>query len=116
MMNLVSRCSERTPDVLPSAASESPENTKSDSQKVPLSSFNAQHTGTGKPVMLASSSNSSEWNNDDKWSSQVWKPGEMSKTCKDNTSKDPFSQCESLQGIRVQVKKISKWLQRQQLN
>ena len=25
-------------------------------------------------------------------------------TCKDNTSKDPFSQCESLQGIRVQVK------------
>ena len=24
--------------------------------------------------------------------------------CKDNTSKDPFSQCESLQGIRVQVK------------
>ena len=24
--------------------------------------------------------------------------------CKDNTTKDPFSQCESLQGIRVQVK------------
>ena len=24
--------------------------------------------------------------------------------CKDDTSKDPFSQCESLQGIRVQVK------------
>ena len=24
--------------------------------------------------------------------------------CKDNTSKDPLSQCESLQGIRVQVK------------
>ena len=24
--------------------------------------------------------------------------------CKDNTSKDPFSQCESLHGIRVQVK------------
>ena len=24
--------------------------------------------------------------------------------CKDNTSKDPFSQCESLQVIRVQVK------------
>ena len=24
--------------------------------------------------------------------------------CKDNTSKDPFSQCESPQGIRVQVK------------
>ena len=27
--------------------------------------------------MLASSSNSSEWNNDDKWSSQVRKSGEM---------------------------------------
>ena len=27
--------------------------------------------------MLASSSNSSEWNNDDTWSSQVWKSGEM---------------------------------------
>ena len=30
--------------------------------------------------MLASSSNSSEWNNDDKWSSQVRKSGAMSKT------------------------------------
>ena len=30
--------------------------------------------------MLASSSNSPEWNNDDKWSSQEWKSGEMSKT------------------------------------
>ena len=30
--------------------------------------------------MLASSSNSSEWNNDDKWSSQVRKSGEMSRT------------------------------------
>ena len=39
-----------------------------------------QLTGIGKPVFLASSSNSSEWNNDDKWSSQVWKSGEMSKT------------------------------------
>ena len=39
-----------------------------------------QLTGTGKPVTLASSSNSSEWNNDDKWSSQVRKSGEMSET------------------------------------
>ena len=37
-------------------------------------------TGTGKPVMLAGSSNSSEWNNDDKWSSQVRKSREMSRT------------------------------------
>ena len=57
-----------------------PVNTKSESQKVPLSSLNVQQTGTTKPVMLASSSNSSEWNNDDKWSSQVRKSGEMSKT------------------------------------
>ena len=34
----------------------------------------------GRPVLLASSSNSSEWNNDDKWSSQVRKFGEMSRT------------------------------------
>ena len=41
----------------------------------PLSSINVQQTGTGRPVMLVSSSNSSEWNNDDKWSSQVRRTG-----------------------------------------
>ena len=80
MMNLVSRYRARDPNVLASTASENPENIKSESQKVPLSSLNVQQTGTGKPVMLASSSNSSEWNNDDKWSSQVRKSGEMSRT------------------------------------
>ena len=55
-------------------------NTKSESQKVPLSSLNEQQTRTLRPVMGASSSNSSEWNNDDKWSSEVRKSGEMSKT------------------------------------
>ena len=39
-----------------------------------------QQTGMGRPVLLASSSNSSEWNNDDMWSSQVRKSGEMSGT------------------------------------
>ena len=39
-----------------------------------------QLASTVKPVTLASSSNSSEWNNDDKWSSQVRNAGEMSKT------------------------------------
>ena len=48
------------------------------SQEVPLSSLNVQQTGTGRPVLLASSSNSSEWKNDDKWSSQVRKSVEMS--------------------------------------
>ena len=60
MMNLVSRCRARDPLVLASTASENPVNTKSESQKVPLSSLNMQQTGTGKPVTLASSSNSSE--------------------------------------------------------
>ena len=36
MMNLVSRYRERTPDVLPFTALESTEETKSESQKVPL--------------------------------------------------------------------------------
>ena len=80
MTNLVSRCRVRDPTVLASTASENPVKTKSESQNVPLSSLNVQQTGTGKPEMLASSSNSSEWNNDDKWSSQVRKSGEMSKT------------------------------------
>ena len=80
MMNLVSRCRIRDPTVLASTASENPGNTKSESQKVPLSSLNVQQTGRVNPVILDSSSNSSEWNNDDKWSSQVRKSGEMSKT------------------------------------
>ena len=81
MTNLVSRCRVRDPTVFASTASENPENTKSESQEVPLSSFNVQQTGTGTPAMLFSSSNSSEWNNDDKWSSsQVRKSGQMSGT------------------------------------
>ena len=80
MTNLVSRCRVRDPTVFASTASENPGNIKSESQKVPLSSLNVQQTGTGKTVnskTLASLSNSSEWNNDDKWSSQVRKYAEM---------------------------------------
>ena len=80
MTNLVSRCRARDPTVLASTASENPQNTKSESQKVPLGSLNGQQTRTGRPVMGASSSNHSEWNIDDKWSSQMRKSGEMSKT------------------------------------
>ena len=76
MTNLVSRCRARDPLVLASTASENPGNTKADSQKVSLSSLSMQQTG----VTMASSSNSSEWNIDDKWSSQVRKSGEMSTT------------------------------------
>ena len=52
MTNLVSRCRARDPIVLASTASENPGNTKSESQKVPLSSLNVQLTGTGNPLLL----------------------------------------------------------------
>ena len=71
MMHLVSRHRVRDPNVLASAASESPEKTKSECQNVPLGSLNVQQTSTGRPVLGASSSNYSEWNIDNKWSSQV---------------------------------------------
>ena len=64
--------------MLASTASENPGKNIPESQNVPLSSLNVQQTSTGRPVLLASSSNSSEWNIDDKWSSQEWKSGEMS--------------------------------------
>ena len=76
-MNLVSRYSLRDPNVLASTASVSPGNTKSESHKVLLSSWTEQQPRTGRPVMGARSSNYSEWNIDDKWSSEVWKSGEM---------------------------------------
>ena len=63
--------------MLASTASERPVKTKSKSQNVPLSSLNVQQTSTERPVLGASSSNYSEWNIDDKWSSQEWKSGEM---------------------------------------
>ena len=49
MMNLVSRCSERTPDVLLSTASESPGKTRHESH-LPLSSWNEQHLRTERPA------------------------------------------------------------------
>ena len=70
MMNLVSRYCVRDPNALASTASESPGETKSESQNVPLSSLIVQQTSTERPVLDA--------NIDDKWSSQVWKSGEMS--------------------------------------
>ena len=56
MMNLVSRYTVRDPKVLASTASESPGKTKSESQKVFLSSWNEQQTRTVRPVMGANSS------------------------------------------------------------
>ena len=70
-MNVVSRCSERTPDVLAfaSIASQSPGKTRHESQQS-LSSWNEQHQRTGRFVKDAYSSNYSEWHVDEKWSSQ----------------------------------------------
>ena len=76
MMNLVSRCSERTPDALASTASESPGKTRHESQ-FPLSSRTEQHQRTGRPVEDAYSSSCSEWNVDKTWSSQEWKSHEL---------------------------------------
>ena len=89
-MNLVSRYSVRDPNVLASTASESLGKTKSESQNVPLRSLNVQQTSTGRPVLGASSSNYSEGNIDDKWSSQVWKSGEMSGTSSGRPVYDKF--------------------------
>ena len=76
MMNLVSRCSERTPDVLPSTTSQSMGKTRHESQ-FPLSPQTEQQPRTGRPVVYAYSSSCSEWNVDKTWSSQEWKSDEL---------------------------------------
>ena len=76
MMNLVSRCSERTLDVLASVASESPGKTRYESE-IPLSSWKVQHHRRGRPVEDAYPSSYSEWNVDKTWSSQEWKSDEV---------------------------------------
>ena len=60
MMNLVSRCSVRNPNVLAFTASGSPEKTRYESQ-IPLSSWTEQQPRTERPAMDACSSNCSEW-------------------------------------------------------
>ena len=73
MMKLVSRCSIRNPNVLASTASESLGKTRSESQ-IPLSSWNEQQPRTERLMMGASSS---DYSDDEKWSPQEWKSGEM---------------------------------------
>ena len=62
MTNLVSRCSERTPDVLASLQlhQKSPVKTRHESQ-FPMSSRTKQHHRTGRPIKDAYSSSYSEW-------------------------------------------------------
>ena len=50
MTNLVSRCRVRDPTVLASAASETPGQTRDESQNVPLSSLNVQRPRTVRLV------------------------------------------------------------------
>ena len=76
MMNLVSRCSEKTPDVQPSTASESPGKTRHESQ-TPLSPKTEKYDRAVRPVVYAHSSSYSEWNIDETWSSQEWKSDEL---------------------------------------
>ena len=76
MMNLVSRCSERNPDVLASTASQRTVKTRYESQ-IPLSSWTEQHLRTLGPVKDACSSSYSERNADEKWSCQEWKYDEL---------------------------------------
>ena len=76
MMNLVSRCSERTLGVLASTASESPGKTRFESH-LPLSSCSEQHLRTERLGKDAYSSTYSEWNADKNWSSQEWKSDEL---------------------------------------
>ena len=90
MMNLVPRYRVRDPNVLASTTSESPGKTRSESQNVPLSSLNVQQTSTERPKLGAGSSNYSEWNIDDKWSSPEWKSGEMSNTSTGRPVYDKF--------------------------
>ena len=76
MMNLVSRCSERIPDELPSTASESPWKTRHASQSS-LSPQTEQRCRTERSFVFAYLSSYSEWNVDKTWSSQEWKSDEL---------------------------------------
>ena len=76
MMNLVSRCSERTSDELPSTVSTRSVKYRHESQ-FPLSPKTEQYNKTVRLVKDAYSSSYSEWNTDKNWSSQEWKSDEL---------------------------------------
>ena len=65
------------------------EKTRYESQ-IPLSSWTEQQPSTGRPELGTSSSNYSEWNIDDEWSSQVRKSGEMLGTSTGRPVDDKF--------------------------
>ena len=77
MMNLVSRCSDSTLDVLFSIASESLEKKTIHESQSLLSPQTEQPHRTGRPVAYAYSSIYSEWNVDKTLSSQEEKSDEL---------------------------------------
>ena len=90
MMSLIPRCSERTFDVLASAASESPVKTRHESQSPLMIAQAEMYDSTVKPIVCrdishgrhrlvekAHSSSCSAWNIDKTWSSQEWKSDEL---------------------------------------
>ena len=76
MMNLVPRCSEKTPVALSSTASESPVKTRHESH-TPPSPQTEKYDRTERDVVYAHSSSYSEWNVDKTWSSQDCKSDEL---------------------------------------
>ena len=117
MMNLFSRCSERTPDVPASTASETPAKTRYEIQ-IPLSSRTEQHHRTGRPVVNAYSSSYSEWNVDKTWSSQERKSDELMEVrtgrpvvfaqhtdrfIVENDNMDSYTEAESDVSLKIQI-------------
>ena len=76
MMNLVSRCSERTPAAPSSNASESPGKIRHESQ-TPLSPQTEKYDRAVRPVACTDSSSCSEWKIDKTWSSKKLKSDEL---------------------------------------
>ena len=75
MMNLVSRCSERTPDVVASTASESPGNPDLKVKYLWARGMSSNQERWDLLRTLTRQPNS-EWNVDKTWSSQEWKTDE----------------------------------------
>ena len=95
-MNLVSRCSEKTPAALPSTASEGPVKTRHESQS-PLSLQTEKYDRTGRRVVYAHSSSYSEWNVDKTWSSLEWR------FIVENDKMNSYTEAESENVVRIQI-------------
>ena len=90
---------------------------RSESQ-LPLISWNEQHHRTRRPVVDAYSSNYSEWNVDETWSSDEWKSDELMEVrtgrlvvfaqhtdrfIVENDKMDSYTEAESEMSFRIQI-------------